>query len=99
MFLEDCGCVVKSNTFEKYLSDLKGTVAVYRCPICNVPITKTLRFMNPVKKIYSHVANIKKKLYGLDVQLIQIRTKLIEKLKEYYSFENKGKFSFTDFKS
>lgn len=92
--LEDCGCVVESHAIEEYLGNLmrSGKVAVHRCPACEQPITKTLRFMSYVKKMYYHVANVKKKLFGLDSQLTEMRSQVIEKLKEFYRFEEKGKF-------
>lgn len=59
----DCNHVIESQALDLYFSPTfkGGEIMLRGCPLCGSPITKTLRYMNFVKRIYKQIAEVKKK--------------------------------------
>lgn len=63
VFLVDCGHTVESKSLEKWMSQNDKEITLKKCPICNIPILKTQRFMNIVKLILKDISTVKNRLY------------------------------------
>ncbi|XP_065220934.1 LOW QUALITY PROTEIN: NFX1-type zinc finger-containing protein 1-like [Planococcus citri] len=90
VLLEDCGHYFESEGMDTFISqtDEKGEIVMKMCPKCKTPIAKTLRYMNQVKKVYRDVQNVKKKIYGNEQDMKEIRGDLMQKLRDLDSKKN-----------
>ncbi|XP_065226654.1 NFX1-type zinc finger-containing protein 1-like [Planococcus citri] len=82
VLLVDCGHYIESEAMDRYIAlpAEKGEIVMKVCPICKTPIAKTLRYMNQVKKVYQDILNVKKKIYGNEKEMKEIRARLTQKL-------------------
>ena len=51
-----------------------------------------MRFMNRIKSKYEQIIAVNRRVHGLDQQLTNMRSQVIEKLKEFFQFDDEGKF-------
>ncbi|XP_008187018.2 NFX1-type zinc finger-containing protein 1 [Acyrthosiphon pisum] len=64
VYLEDCKHTVESKGLEQWISQNNEEIAIKQCPMCKMPILKTLRFKNHVKSVQKDICEIVTKLSG-----------------------------------
>lgn len=65
VLMVDCNHTIESKALDQYFSATfkDGEIMLKGCPLCGMPITKTLRFMNFVKRMYQQIAEMKTKTF------------------------------------
>lgn len=64
VYLEDCKHTVESRGLEQWINQNSEEIAMKQCPVCKMPIMKTLRFKNHVKSVQKDICEIVTKLVG-----------------------------------
>ncbi|XP_060863746.1 NFX1-type zinc finger-containing protein 1-like [Metopolophium dirhodum] len=64
VYLEDCKHTVESKGLEQWINQNNEEIALKQCPVCKMPILKTLRFKNHVKAVQKDICEIVTKLSG-----------------------------------
>ncbi len=84
VLLEDCRHIIESKALDKHLvtSPEGGEIVQKVCPICKSAITKTLRYMNHVKRTCEDIINVKTIVYGSLDTIMQKRGELYIKLRD-----------------
>ncbi|KAK7575660.1 hypothetical protein V9T40_011946 [Parthenolecanium corni] len=65
VLMVDCNHTIESKALDQYFSATfkDGEIMLKGCPLCGMPITKTLRLMNFVKRMYQQIAEMKTKTF------------------------------------
>lgn len=62
VYLSDCKHTIESKSLEQWINQNKEEVSMIQCPLCKVPVLRTLRFNKQTKMAYADMADIKFKL-------------------------------------
>ncbi|PSN31867.1 hypothetical protein C0J52_22821 [Blattella germanica] len=85
VYLEDCGHTIEVKELENWLSASCREINFKRCPKCEVPIIKTRRYRNDVKRTFQHINLVKNNVHKALQEVESSQKDLIEELCLNYS--------------
>uniref|UniRef100_A0A2S2NW97 NFX1-type zinc finger-containing protein 1 n=2 Tax=Schizaphis graminum TaxID=13262 RepID=A0A2S2NW97_SCHGA len=62
VYLEDCKHTIESRGLEQWINQNNEEIVQKQCPMCKMPILKTMRFKNHVKSVQKDICEIENKL-------------------------------------
>ncbi|PSN31868.1 hypothetical protein C0J52_22820 [Blattella germanica] len=85
VYLEDCGHTIEVKELENWLSASCREINFKRCPKCEVPIIKTRRYRNYIKRTFQHINLVKNNVHKALQEVESSQKDLIEELRFNYS--------------
>ena len=86
IMLKDCEHIFEYTALDQMMDTVDDEITPKVCPRCRVPIVRSLRYGNIVKRVHHDIDNIKGKIIGNPIELEEKKT-LVRKLESNLSAE------------